>query len=139
VTPRHPRGTIVGIGIDVVDIERLRLALDRTGGLADRLFRAAERERAASSSDPVPALASWFAAKESVMKALGRGISAIAFTDIEVAVAPDVVGQVGAVGAVAVVLHGRARDRADELAVGRIDVSVSHAGPLAQAVAVASV
>ncbi len=56
---------IVGVGVDVVDVARLARALERTPGLADRLFTDAERAR------PVESLAARFAAKEAVAKALG--------------------------------------------------------------------
>ena len=61
---------IVGIGVDVADISRLTVALARTPALADRLFAEGERHR------PVRSLASCFAVKEAVAKALGgpRGL-----------------------------------------------------------------
>ena len=57
---------IVGVGIDVVEVARLARALERTPGLARRLFTDAERGLA------VERLAGRFAAKEAVAKALGR-------------------------------------------------------------------
>lgn len=57
---------IIGIGIDLVDVDRLGRALRRTPRLADRLFTAAERGL------PLESLAGRFAAKEAVAKALGR-------------------------------------------------------------------
>ena len=56
---------IVGVGVDVVEVQRLARALERTPGLADRLFTPAERDRSLES------LAARFAAKEAVAKALG--------------------------------------------------------------------
>jgi holo-[acyl-carrier protein] synthase len=56
---------IVGVGIDVVDIERFGASLERTPGLAERLFTPVERER------PLASLAARFAAKEAMAKALG--------------------------------------------------------------------
>lgn len=56
---------IAGVGIDVVDIERFALSLQRTPGLRVRLFAPAERER------PIASLAARFAAKEALAKALG--------------------------------------------------------------------
>src|SRR4051812_14091206 len=56
---------IVGVGIDVVDIERFGQSLIRTPGLAERLFTPLERER------PLASLAARFAAKEALAKALG--------------------------------------------------------------------
>ena len=56
---------VIGVGIDVVDIERFGLSLSRTPGLSERLFTPLERERALAS------LAARFAAKEALAKALG--------------------------------------------------------------------
>jgi holo-[acyl-carrier protein] synthase len=123
-------GAVLGVGTDLVEVDRLRTALDRTPGLADRLFTAAERNATDRHRDPLPHLAARFAAKESVMKALGRGIGAMSFTDIEVVSEAS--------GAPSAVLSGRARTRADELGVGDWHLSLSHTATLAQAVAVAS-
>jgi holo-[acyl-carrier protein] synthase len=60
-----------GIGIDLVEIDRLERALRRRPRLAERLFTAAEREYAAARSRPARHLAARFAAKEAVFKALG--------------------------------------------------------------------
>ena len=61
---------IDGVGIDVVDIDRFTEALERTSGLKERLFTAAEQTK------PAPSLAARFAAKEALAKALsaGRGL-----------------------------------------------------------------
>jgi holo-[acyl-carrier protein] synthase len=60
-----------GVGIDLVEIERLERALRRHPRLAERLFTAAEREYAAARARPARHLAARFAAKEAVFKALG--------------------------------------------------------------------
>jgi holo-[acyl-carrier protein] synthase len=62
---------IDGIGIDVVDIERFKLSLDRTPGLLEKLFTDNERAKSLQS------LAARFAAKEALAKALnaGKGLS----------------------------------------------------------------
>lgn len=62
---------IEGIGVDVVNIERFSQSLQRTPGLAERLFTEAERTK------PISSLAARFAAKEALAKALdaGRGLS----------------------------------------------------------------
>ncbi len=121
---------VLGVGTDLVEVDRLRDALDRQSGLADRLFTAAERAASARHRDPLPHLAARFAAKESVMKALGQGMGSMAFTDIEVVSEPS--------GAPQVVLHGRALERATALGVGRWHLSLTHTTSLAQAVAVAA-
>lgn len=61
------------IGIDAVDIERLRTTLDRSPGLRQRLFTPAEQAYSAARSDPVRHLAGTLAAKEAVIKAARLG------------------------------------------------------------------
>jgi len=68
---------IVGIGVDVVEIARIREALSRTPGLAPRLFAQSERDL------PVDSLAARFAAKEATAKALGAP-PGLAWTDVQV-------------------------------------------------------
>ncbi|HVY97033.1 MAG TPA: holo-ACP synthase [Solirubrobacterales bacterium] len=60
-----------GVGIDLLEIERMERALERHPRLADRLFTAAERDYAAARARPGRHLAARFAAKEAVVKALG--------------------------------------------------------------------
>ncbi|MDQ4028792.1 MAG: holo-ACP synthase [Actinomycetota bacterium] len=61
------------VGIDVVDIERLRAVMARSPGASQRLFTASERAYCAARSDPVVHFAGTLAAKEAVIKALGLG------------------------------------------------------------------
>ena len=71
---------IVGVGVDVVDVERFRRVLARTPTLRERLFTAAELAYVAPRLDPVPSLAARFAAREAVMKSLGLGLGAFGST-----------------------------------------------------------
>ncbi len=73
---------IIGIGIDLVDIERFRTSLARTPSLRTRLFTDIELAYVAPKSDPVPSLAARFAAREAVMKSLGLGLGAFGFHDV---------------------------------------------------------
>ena len=77
-------GALVGIGIDSVDIPRFAEILARRPGLAARLFTPGEQRYAAGLANPVPTLAARFAAKEAVMKALGVGLGAFGWADVEV-------------------------------------------------------
>jgi len=120
---------VLGIGIDAVDIDRFRALLDRRPEAAARLFTDGERAYGARWNDPAPRLAARFAAKEAVMKALGVGIGAFAFRDVEVVSAAS--------GAPSLVLWGAAEARADGLGVAGWKLSLTHTDALAQAVAVA--
>ena len=77
-------GGVRGIGVDAVDVERFRRVLRRRPTLASRLFTEAELAYAGASRDPGPRLAARFAAKEAVLKALGVGIGAAGFREVEV-------------------------------------------------------
>src|SRR5215208_5518475 len=70
--------SMIGIGVDVVEIERFRRSLARTPTMRERLFTAVELEYVAPKSDPVPSLA----AREAVMKSLGVGLGAFGFHDV---------------------------------------------------------
>jgi holo-[acyl-carrier protein] synthase len=112
------------IGIDLLEIDRLERALTRRPLLAERLFTPAERGYAASRARPAQHLAARFCAKEAVFKALRLDV--LRPLEIEVA---------GGGGRPHVVLHGAARDRADELGVS-IEISLTHSRHTAAAVAV---
>ncbi len=120
---------MLGIGIDAVEIDRFRTVLARRPRLARRLFTDGERDYGARCSDPAPRLAARFAAKEAVMKALGVGLGAFAFRDVEVVKAPS--------GAPSLSLTGRAADLAARRGVTSWHVSLTHSGLVAEAVAVA--
>jgi len=75
---------IVGVGIDLVDVDRFRVTLHRTPSMRARMFTAGERAYAESATDPTERYAARFAAKEAVMKALGVGLGAFGFHDVEV-------------------------------------------------------
>ena len=112
-----------GVGIDLLDVERLERALRRRPRLAQRLFTDAERDYAAARARPAMHLAARFCAKEAVAKALG--LTAWSFRDVEV-VATDAAPQIR--------LSGSAARRAEELGVSA-SVSLSHTQTLAAAVA----
>ena len=123
--------SVRGIGVDICKVERIAESLQRFGErMEKRLFTPDELAYCRGHKDPMPHLAARFAAKESVMKALGRGIGAMAFTDIEV--------RSGVSGAPRPMLSGRAQQCASELGVRGWHLSLTHTASLAQAVAVAS-
>src|SRR5580693_1573875 len=120
---------MIGLGIDAVDIGRFRDILARRPAMAERLFTPGERAYAAGLVDPAPSLAARFAAKEAVMKALGVGIGAFRFVDVEV------VRQAG--GRPALQVHGAAAELASRQGVGSWLVSLTHTASLAEAVVAA--
>ena len=75
---------IVGVGIDLVDVDRFRTSLQRTPSMRTRMFTDGERAYAETANDPAERYAARFAAKEAVMKALGVGLGAFGFHDVEV-------------------------------------------------------
>jgi holo-[acyl-carrier protein] synthase len=115
-----------GVGIDLLEIDRLERALERRPRLAERLFTAAERDYAATRARPAMHLAARFCAKEAVAKALA--LDGWDPHDVEV---------VGTGGPPAVRLSGRAGARARALGV-EVQVSLTHTQGMAGAVAVAA-
>ncbi len=77
---------VIGIGVDVVEVERFRTSLARTPSMRERIFTPIELSYAAAKADPVPSLAARFAAREAVMKAMGLGLGAFGFHDVWVEV-----------------------------------------------------
>ena len=117
---------IAGVGLDLIEIDRLERALERSPRLAERLFTGAELAYARARSRPGQHLAARFCAKEAVAKALG--LEGWAFSDVEV---------VATAAAPEVRLRGTAAERASERGA-RLSVSLTHAGGTAAAVAIAS-
>ncbi|HET9060545.1 MAG TPA: holo-ACP synthase [Acidimicrobiales bacterium] len=124
-----PPGTPVGLGLDLVDMERFRRVLGRRPSMWERLYTEGEAGYARTFADPVPSLAARFAAKEAVMKALGVGLGAFAFTDVEVRRLPT--------GQPFLELSGGAHVLATEACVGTWLLSLTHTASTAAAVALA--
>jgi holo-[acyl-carrier protein] synthase len=77
---------IVGVGIDAVPIERMRLALERTPRIAERVFTPQELATSSARASREASLAARFAAKEACRKALG---AVLAWRDVEVVAGSD--------------------------------------------------
>lgn len=122
-------GSVVGVGIDAVDLDRFRRVLGRRAHLADRLFTEGERAYARAAADPVPRLSTRFAAKEATMKALGVGLGAFRFAEVEVV-------RLG-LEAPTLVLHRSALERARRAGVTRWHLSLTHTDQVAMALVVA--
>jgi holo-[acyl-carrier protein] synthase len=116
-----------GVGIDVVDVDRFRLVLERRPRIVDRLFTDGERRDAHSQPER---LAARFAAKEAVLKTLGIGAGVTPWRSIEVTL--------NALGAPSVVLHEHASEIAQSQGVGYLHLSMTHTEHLAAAFVVGS-
>jgi holo-[acyl-carrier protein] synthase len=119
---------IVGVGVDIVEIERIRSALanPKTGDrFRQRVFTDGEIAYCARRRLAHESYAARFAAKEAMIKVLGQSVG---WREIEVTRTD---------GPPALRLHGRARQRADALGIARILLSLSHTAELAIAYVVA--
>ena len=112
---------VVGVGIDVVDIDRFAESLERTPGLRDRLFTPEEATR------PIASLAARFAAKEAMAKALGAP-HGMHWHDAEVVSESS--------GRPVLTIRGSVQARADQLGVASVHLSLSHDAGIASAVVV---
>ncbi len=113
------------VGIDLVEIERIRRALERYPGFRERCFTDAERAYCESRPNPVESYAGRFAGKEAVGKALGSGVY-FTWKEIEIRGRPKP----------GVHLTGRTAAWAEKVGAGRIELSMTHSRELAAAVAV---
>jgi holo-[acyl-carrier protein] synthase len=112
---------IIGVGIDVVDVERFAQTLERTPALAQRLFTDAEQQL------PLASLAARFAAKEALAKALGA--PGLRWRDAEVHRGED--------GRPHLTMTGTVAARAEALGVASAHLSLSHDAGIASAVVIA--
>ena len=121
---------MIGIGVDLVEVDRMRTVLARTPTMVDRLFTAGEQAYARAASDPSERFAARFAAKEAAMKALGTGfVPGVGWHDFEVLPEPS--------GAPKLTLSGGAAEKARSLGIGAILVTMSHCRTYATATAIA--
>ena len=122
---------IVGLGIDAIDIARIKRMYDDKGQrMLDRLFLPNELEYLSTKPEPAQHLAVRLAAKEAAYKALSgtdhaRGIG---WRDVEVATLYD--------GSPVLRFHGRAAERLAELGAAGVSVSLTHSASTAVAVVV---
>jgi holo-[acyl-carrier protein] synthase len=112
---------IIGVGIDVCDLDRFAASIARRPGLVQRLFTPAEAER------PIASQAARFAAKEALAKALGAP-AGLVWLDAEVITDRD--------GRPSFRIAGTVAERARQLGVATIHVSLSHDAGIASAVVI---
>lgn len=109
---------VKGLGVDIIEIDRMRGALEREPRMKERVFTAGERKYCESKSRSFVHYALRFAAKEAAVKALGTGFRGLRFTDIEVSRDGK--------GKPVLELHGAASKLADEIGVTAIYLSLSY-------------
>jgi holo-[acyl-carrier protein] synthase len=115
----------VKVGVDLIEIERIRRALERYPAFRERCFTEAERDYCDTRPNPAESYAGRFAGKEAVGKALGVGVR-FTWQEIEIVGRPKP----------AVTLSGRTRAAWERQGGGAIDVSMTHSRQLAAAIAV---
>lgn len=119
---------VVSIGVDLVDIDRMRTILGRQARFVDRVFTESERRYCEAAADPAERFAARFAAKEAGLKALGVGLGGADFEDL-------VVGKQQS-GEPVLLVSGRAADRAARLGIDSWLLTLSHSDAVACAVVV---
>ena len=120
---------IIGIGIDILKVERIEKAIERHGTrFTDRIFTHGEQEYCSMKKNCFESLAARFSVKEAAFKALGRGWYTCGFTSVEVV--SDSNRRPG------IVFHGKARKIADSLHVKNAFVTITHDSGIAAAVVV---
>jgi holo-[acyl-carrier protein] synthase len=122
------RVEIVGLGIDICEIQRMERALARHPTMRERVFTAEERAYCDSRARPAESYAGRFASREAVIKALG-GYRDKRWQDISVTRDPG--------GAPAIRLEGNAKNRADMLGIDRVLITLTHERTNAVAFAIA--
>jgi len=116
------------VGVDLIEIERIRRALDRYPSFRERCFTDAEQAYCESRPNPAQHYAARFAGKEAVGKAIGFGVArAFAWREVEIAGRPKP----------QVRLSGRMAAWAERVGAGSLDLSMTHSRDLAAAVCVA--
>lgn len=111
---------IVGTGIDIAEVPRIRQAIDRFGGrFLHRIYTAGEIRYCDSKANRVQRYAARFAAKEAAMKALGTGWNhGVRWRDCEVVRLPG--------GRPTITFHGKAAEFSAKLGVKNAALSISH-------------
>ena len=115
------------VGLDLIEIARIRRALERYPGFRDRCFTAAEQAYCESRPNPAQSYAGRFAGKEAVGKALGIGVR-FTWKEIEIVGRPKP----------SVRLSGRTAAFAERVRAGAIDLSMTHSREIAAAICVVS-
>jgi holo-[acyl-carrier protein] synthase len=117
------------VGIDIIEIERVKEAFTRTPRLLQRLFTEQERLYCFSKKNPYPSLAVRFAAREALRKLHPAFAIGVAFHDVEILSLED--------GRPELLLHGSAAEICREQGIRKLSLSLSHSQEQAIAVVIA--
>lgn len=119
----------VAVGVDLVEVDRMREVLERTPALVDRTFTPDEISYCRSAREPWERFAARWAAKEAVTKCLGGGVPGIDLRAVEVTRESS--------GAPGLLLRGEAAERARRRGIGSWLISMTHTATMAEAVVIA--
>ncbi len=119
---------IAGVGTDLVEIDRIRRAIEKNPRFLERVYTQQEIACCRRKANCWQSFAARFAAKEAVSKALGTGIGPVGLQEIEVINAAS--------GQPQVALHGKAQELAQSRNIQRVHISLSHSEAYAIATAV---
>ncbi|MFZ9105962.1 MAG: holo-ACP synthase [Pontimonas sp.] len=120
---------VIGVGVDVVDLERFARSMTRTPQLGERLFGESDHHGIPEGDARIQSLAARFAAKEAALKALGGDVPGFSWHDIQVTKSDS--------GAPSLVVSGGVAERAQQKGVTSWHLSISHDGPVAVAFVIA--
>lgn len=120
---------IIGNGIDIVEIDRIKKAIERRDRFLNRVFTEYEITYISSRKENINTVAGLFAAKEAVSKAIGKGIRGYRWTNIEIG--HDDYGKP------LVLLTGNAKQIAFEKGIRNLHISISHSDTYAVAFVIA--
>lgn len=122
-----PQGVNVAVGIDIIEVDRIRKVYEHHGDrFLLRVYTEIEIRQCRGKSTR---LAGRFAAKEAISKALGTGLRGVAWHEMEIVQLRS--------GRPTVTLHGRAKQRAEQLGISAFDVSIADLAQLSIAIAIA--
>lgn len=109
---------MIGLGVDIIEIERIEMAIKKNEHFLTRLFTENELDYIKSKGSKTETVAGLFAAKEAVSKVLGSGLLKFTWQDIEI--------DHTKLGQPFVILHKGAKDRGLSIGVNQVLLSISH-------------
>lgn len=120
---------IKGIGIDIIEVERIKRAVGRNSKFLQRIFTEKEIKYFEENNFQAVSIAGNFAAKEAIVKAIGTGLRGFSWDQLEI--------QRDSLGRPIAVLYGQAKNIAEALEIHQILITISHSRSYAVAQAIA--